>query len=32
VQSLRVLEKDAAGNVTTTDVLPVQFVPFTREQ
>jgi protein-L-isoaspartate(D-aspartate) O-methyltransferase len=32
VQSLRVLHKDAAGNVTTTDVLPVQFVPFTREQ
>jgi protein-L-isoaspartate(D-aspartate) O-methyltransferase len=32
VQSLRVLDKDAAGNVTTTDVLPVQFVPFTREQ
>jgi protein-L-isoaspartate(D-aspartate) O-methyltransferase len=32
VQSLRVLTKDAAGNVAQTDVLPVRFVPFTREQ
>ena len=32
VQSLRVLTKDAAGNVTSTDVLPVRFVPFTRDE
>ncbi|HSC13969.1 MAG TPA: protein-L-isoaspartate(D-aspartate) O-methyltransferase [Gammaproteobacteria bacterium] len=31
VQSLRVLTKDSAGNVTQSDVLPVRFVPFTRE-
>jgi protein-L-isoaspartate(D-aspartate) O-methyltransferase len=31
VQSLRVLQKDAAGNITTADVLPVRFVPLTRE-
>lgn len=30
-QSLRVLEKDAMGNVTERDVLPVAFVPFTRD-
>jgi protein-L-isoaspartate(D-aspartate) O-methyltransferase len=32
VQSLRLLTKDSAGNVAQTDVLPVRFVPFTREQ
>ena len=32
VQSLRVLEKDAAGEVTERDVLPVAFVPFTRDE
>lgn len=32
VQSLRVLEKDAAGKVTTRDVLRVRFVPFVRPQ
>jgi protein-L-isoaspartate(D-aspartate) O-methyltransferase len=32
VQSLRVLTKDAAGNVTSTDVLPVRFVPLTRDE
>jgi protein-L-isoaspartate(D-aspartate) O-methyltransferase len=30
-QWLRVLSKDAAGKVTTTDVLPVVFVPLTRD-
>ncbi len=30
-QSLRVLEKDAAGEIVERDVLPVTFVPFTRE-
>jgi len=30
-QSLQVLEKDAAGRVRTNDVLPVRFVPFTRD-
>jgi protein-L-isoaspartate(D-aspartate) O-methyltransferase len=29
-QILRVLRKDSAGQLTTTDVLPVLFVPFTR--
>lgn len=28
-QSLRVLEKDADGRISTRDVLPVRFVPFT---
>jgi len=31
VQSLQVIEKSANGTLTTTDVLPVQFVPFTRD-
>jgi protein-L-isoaspartate(D-aspartate) O-methyltransferase len=31
-QHLRVLEKRAAGDVVTTDVLPVSFVPFTRDE
>jgi len=31
-QSLRVLEKDAAGQITERDVLPVAFVPFTRDE
>ncbi len=30
VQSLQVLQKDAAGRVDSTDVIPVRFVPFTR--
>ncbi len=30
VQSLRVLTKDAEGNVSSSDVLSVRFVPFTR--
>ena len=30
-QSLRVLEKDAAGEISTRDVLPVRFVPCTRD-
>lgn len=30
VQSLQVLQKDATGKVTSTDVIPVRFVPFTR--
>ena len=30
-QSLRVIEKDAAGEVTETDILPVLFVPFLRD-
>lgn len=30
-QSLQVLEKGPGGEITTTDVLPVAFVPFTRE-
>jgi protein-L-isoaspartate(D-aspartate) O-methyltransferase len=30
-QSLRVLAKDEAGKVTTTEVLPVVFVPLTRD-
>jgi protein-L-isoaspartate(D-aspartate) O-methyltransferase len=32
VQSLRVLTKDSAGNVEQSDVLPVRFVPFTRDR
>jgi protein-L-isoaspartate(D-aspartate) O-methyltransferase len=32
VQSLRVLEKNEAGDFSTTDVLPVRFVPFTRDE
>lgn len=32
VQSLRVLEKNEAGDISTTDVLPVRFVPFTRDE
>jgi protein-L-isoaspartate(D-aspartate) O-methyltransferase len=31
VQSLQVIEKNADGTLTTTNVLPVQFVPFTRD-
>ncbi|HUF72392.1 MAG TPA: protein-L-isoaspartate(D-aspartate) O-methyltransferase [Gammaproteobacteria bacterium] len=31
-QSLRVIEKDAAGELSSTDVLPVRFVPFTRDE
>lgn len=31
-QSLRVLQKAPDGAITTTDVLPVRFVPFTRDQ
>ena len=31
-QSLQVLEKTASGEIETTDVLPVRFVPFTRDQ
>src|SRR5690606_24349151 len=31
VQSLRLIEKDAEGRLTERDVLPVAFVPFTRE-
>jgi len=30
-QSLQVLEKMTSGEIQTTDVLPVRFVPFTRE-
>ncbi len=30
-QSLQVLEKQADGDISTTEVLPVRFVPFTRE-
>ena len=30
-QSLQVLEKGPEGDITTTDVLPVAFVPFTRD-
>jgi len=30
-QSLRVLEKDESGEIQTRDVLPVLFVPFTRD-
>ena len=30
-QSLQVLEKQADGGITTIDVLPVRFVPFTRD-
>jgi protein-L-isoaspartate(D-aspartate) O-methyltransferase len=30
-QSLQVIEKGADGTLTTTDVLPVMFVPFTRD-
>jgi len=30
-QSLQVLEKDAAGEIRATHVLPVRFVPFTRD-
>jgi len=32
VQSLQLWRKDAAGNLTTTDVVPVMFVPFTRSE
>jgi len=32
VQSLQVLEKGPAGEISTTDVLSVSFVPFTREE
>jgi protein-L-isoaspartate(D-aspartate) O-methyltransferase len=32
VQSLRVVEKNEAGEISTTDVLPVRFVPFTRDE
>ena len=32
VQSLRVIEKDAAGEIHEKDVLPVGFVPLTREK
>lgn len=31
-QSLQVLEKGPAGEIRTTDVLPVAFVPFTRQE
>jgi protein-L-isoaspartate(D-aspartate) O-methyltransferase len=31
-QSLRVLEKSATPELTTTDVLPVRFVPFLRDE
>jgi protein-L-isoaspartate(D-aspartate) O-methyltransferase len=31
-QSLQVLEKQADGTVTTSNVLPVRFVPFTRDE
>ena len=31
-QSLRVIEKNAAGEISETDVLPVRFVPFTRDE
>jgi protein-L-isoaspartate(D-aspartate) O-methyltransferase len=31
-QVLRVLEKDPAGELATTDVLPVRFVPFLRDE
>ncbi len=31
-QSLRVIEKNAAGEISETDVLPVRFVPFTRSE
>ncbi|HUF74013.1 MAG TPA: methyltransferase domain-containing protein, partial [Gammaproteobacteria bacterium] len=31
-QSLRVIEKDDAGGLSSTDVLPVRFVPFTRDE
>jgi protein-L-isoaspartate(D-aspartate) O-methyltransferase len=31
-QSLRVIEKDADGELSETDVLPVRFVPFTRSE
>jgi len=32
MQSLQVLEKQADGTVTTSNVLPVRFVPFTRDE
>ena len=32
VQSLQVLEKTEDGTIRTTDVLPVRFVPFTRDE
>jgi protein-L-isoaspartate(D-aspartate) O-methyltransferase len=32
IQSLRVIAKNAAGELSTTDVLPVRFVPFTRDE
>jgi protein-L-isoaspartate(D-aspartate) O-methyltransferase len=31
VQSLQVLQKDAAGRIDRTDMIPVRFVPFTRD-
>ena len=31
-QKLTLLEKDAKGNVTTKDIMPVGFVPFTRKE
>jgi protein-L-isoaspartate(D-aspartate) O-methyltransferase len=31
-QSLRVIDKNEAGELSTTDVLPVRFVPFTRDE
>jgi len=31
-QSLRVIEKDASGNISQRDVLPVGFVPLTRQR
>ena len=31
-QSLRVLEKSSTGELTTTDVIPVRFVPFVRDE
>ncbi len=31
VQQLRLIEKDAAGTLRTTEVAPVRFVPFTRD-
>jgi protein-L-isoaspartate O-methyltransferase len=30
-QTLRVLEKTSTGQLATTDVLPVRFVPFQRD-
>jgi protein-L-isoaspartate(D-aspartate) O-methyltransferase len=31
-QILRVLEKSSTGQLTTTDVAPVRFVPFLRDE